>query len=130
MAERPLDLHGRPLGVLRLSLTARCNLACPYCCPDLEDPPDLLTLAGGTNNGATAVDETKMLVLQGNGGQQVNRLQLEDAIDWTSVTNLGGTSLQNTFGAAYGFEAGRSYTQYTNGTATLFVDQTLFVESL
>jgi len=45
MAERPLDLHGRPLGVLRLSLTARCNLACPYCCPDLEDPPDLLTLA-------------------------------------------------------------------------------------
>jgi hypothetical protein len=46
------------------------------------------------------------------------------------VTNLGGTSLQNTFGAAYGFEAGRSYTQYTNGAATLFVDQTLFVESL
>jgi hypothetical protein len=90
----------------------------------------VLTLAGGTDNGATAVDETKMLVLQGNGGQQVNRLQLEDAIDWTSVTNLGGTSLQNTFGAAYGFEAGRSYTQYTNGTATLFVDQTLFVESL
>jgi len=44
MAERPLDLHGRPLGVLRLSLTARCNLACPYCCPDPEDPPDLLTL--------------------------------------------------------------------------------------
>jgi VCBS repeat-containing protein len=90
----------------------------------------VLTLAGGTDNGATAVDETKMLVLQGNGGQQVNRLQLEDAVDWTSVTNLGGTSLQNTFGAAYGFEAGRSYTQYTNGTATLFVDQTLFVESL
>jgi VCBS repeat-containing protein len=90
----------------------------------------VLTLAGGTDNGATAVDESKMLVLQGNGGQQVNRLQLEDAIDWTSVTNLGGTSLQNTFGAAYGFEAGRSYTQYTNGTATLFVDQTLFVESL
>jgi cyclic pyranopterin phosphate synthase len=44
MAERPLDLHGRPLGVLRLSLTARCNLACPYCCPDAEDPPGLLTL--------------------------------------------------------------------------------------
>ena len=45
MAERPLDLHGRPLGVLRLSLTARCNLACPYCCPDSEDPPGLLSLA-------------------------------------------------------------------------------------
>jgi hypothetical protein len=90
----------------------------------------VLTLAGGTNNGDTAVDEAKMLVLQGNGGHQVNRLQLEDAIEWTTVTNLGGTSLQNTFGAAYGFEAGRSYTQYTNGAATLFVDQTLFVESL
>jgi len=41
----PQDRHGRPLGVLRLSLTARCNLACPYCCPDAEDPPELLTLA-------------------------------------------------------------------------------------
>jgi hypothetical protein len=91
----------------------------------------VLSLAGGTDNlNTAAVNESKMLVLQGNGGQQVNRLQLVDAVDWTSVTNLGGTSLQSTFGAAYGFEAGRSYTQYTNGTATLFVDQTLFVESL
>jgi GTP 3',8-cyclase len=39
------DRLGRPAGVLRLSLTARCNLACPYCCPDTDDPPDLLTLA-------------------------------------------------------------------------------------
>ncbi|MFM8976296.1 MAG: GTP 3',8-cyclase MoaA, partial [Vulcanococcus sp.] len=35
---------GRPLGVLRLSLTARCNLACPYCLPDGQEPPGLLTL--------------------------------------------------------------------------------------
>jgi hypothetical protein len=92
----------------------------------------VLSLAGGTDNGATAVDETKMLVLQGNGGQQLNRLQLVDAANWSSVgqTNLGGTSLQNTYGAEYGFEAGRSYTQYTNGAANLFVDQTLFVEAL
>ena len=41
---RPHDRHGRPLGVLRLSVTARCNLACPYCCPDDRDPPDLLRL--------------------------------------------------------------------------------------
>lgn len=40
----PLDQLGRPPGVLRLSLTARCNLACPYCCPDSHDPPELLTL--------------------------------------------------------------------------------------
>ena len=38
------DRLNRPIGVLRLSLTARCNLACPYCCPDVEDPPGLLTL--------------------------------------------------------------------------------------
>ncbi len=37
------DRHGRPLGVLRLSLTARCNLACPYCLPDGTEPPGLLS---------------------------------------------------------------------------------------
>jgi cyclic pyranopterin phosphate synthase len=41
---QPLDSLGRPLGVLRLSLTARCNLACPYCLPDGQEPPGLLTL--------------------------------------------------------------------------------------
>jgi cyclic pyranopterin phosphate synthase len=41
----PRDRLGRPPGVLRLSLTARCNLACPYCCPDEADPPGLLSLA-------------------------------------------------------------------------------------
>ena len=38
------DQRFRTLGVLRLSLTARCNLSCPYCCPDAEDPPGLLSL--------------------------------------------------------------------------------------
>ena len=37
-----IDLLARPLGVLRLSLTARCNLACPYCCPESIEPPGLL----------------------------------------------------------------------------------------
>ncbi|MFM7674957.1 MAG: GTP 3',8-cyclase MoaA [Synechococcus sp.] len=40
----PLDRLGRPLGVVRLSLTARCNLACPYCRPDGQEPPGLLSL--------------------------------------------------------------------------------------
>ena len=40
----PVDRHGRSLGVLRLSLTARCNLACPYCLPDGREPAGLLTL--------------------------------------------------------------------------------------
>ena len=30
--------------MLRLSLTARCNLACPYCLPDGVEPPGLLSL--------------------------------------------------------------------------------------
>ncbi|MCY4055386.1 MAG: GTP 3',8-cyclase MoaA [Cyanobacteria bacterium MAG CAR4_bin_6] len=38
-----LDQRGRTLGVLRLSLTARCNLACRYCRPENRDPPTLLT---------------------------------------------------------------------------------------
>ena len=37
------DQLGRALGVLRLSLTARCNLACRYCRPENQDPQTLLT---------------------------------------------------------------------------------------
>lgn len=37
------DQRGRALGVLRLSLTARCNLACRYCRPENRDLPTLLT---------------------------------------------------------------------------------------
>jgi len=37
------DRLGRPPGVLRLSLTARCNLSCPYCCPDNKEPEGLLS---------------------------------------------------------------------------------------
>ena len=36
------DQHGRPLGVMRLSLTARCNLSCSYCKPDGKEAPQLL----------------------------------------------------------------------------------------
>ena len=81
--------------------------------------------SGVLDNSATSdVDESKMLVVHGTG---LNTLQLADSVDWSAVTNLGGTSLQNTYGAQYGFEVGRSYTQYTNasGSATLFVDQLL-----
>jgi len=42
-ATAPRDQLQRPLGVLRLSLTARCNLACPYCLPDGVEPPGLLS---------------------------------------------------------------------------------------
>lgn len=34
MVGMPLDLHGRPLRSLRLSVTDRCNLRCQYCMPE------------------------------------------------------------------------------------------------
>ena len=40
----PSERRGRPLGVMRLTLTARCNLACPYCGPDSKEPAGLLTM--------------------------------------------------------------------------------------
>jgi VCBS repeat-containing protein len=87
---------------------------------------DVLDLSGATDNLATVgVDESKMLVIQGNGGTATNHMQLVDSASWSKVTNLGGTTMINTYGAEYGFEVGRSYTQYTNGLANLFVDQTL-----
>ena len=36
MNDIPLDLLGRPLGSLRLSVTDRCNLRCRYCMPESE----------------------------------------------------------------------------------------------
>lgn len=45
LSECQVDRLGRPLGVLRLSLTARCNLACTYCCPADDEPTDRLDLA-------------------------------------------------------------------------------------
>ena len=42
--DRTEDRLGRPLGVLRLSLTARCNLSCTYCCPADDEPNHRLTV--------------------------------------------------------------------------------------
>jgi VCBS repeat-containing protein len=91
----------------------------------------VLDLSSGVldNSATSQVDESKMLVVHGTG---LNTLQLADSVDWSAVINLGGTSLQNTYGAQYGFVVGRSYTQYTNasGSATLFVDQLLVQDLL
>jgi GTP 3',8-cyclase len=75
----PLDRLGRPLGVLRLSLTARCNLACPYCCPDLEDPPELLTQAERLLLVATAV-ALGVHTLRLTGGEPLLHRGLEELI--------------------------------------------------
>jgi hypothetical protein len=92
----------------------------------LQQVLDLPT--GVPDNAATPdADESKMLVVHGTG---LNTVELVDSVNWAAVTDLGGTTLQNTYGTEYGFQVGRSYTQYTNGSATLFVDQLLVQDLL
>ncbi|MCP9773284.1 radical SAM protein [Synechococcus sp. Tobar12-5m-g] len=73
------DRLGRPPGVLRLSLTARCNLACPYCCPDSEDPPELLTLAERVQLVGVAT-ELGFRLLRLTGGEPLLHQGLEELV--------------------------------------------------
>ena len=75
----PSDRLGRPLGVLRLSLTARCNLACPYCLPDGVEPPGLLTLAQRLRviEAAVALGARSLRL---TGGEPLLHSQLEELI--------------------------------------------------
>ncbi len=75
----PSDRLGRPLGVLRLSLTARCNLACPYCLPDGVEPPGLLTLAQRLRVIEAAVG-LGVRSLRLTGGEPLLHPQLEELI--------------------------------------------------
>jgi GTP 3',8-cyclase len=73
------DQLNRPLGVLRLSLTARCNLACPYCLPDGVEPPGLLTREQRLRVIGAAVDlGTRSLRL--TGGEPLLHSGLEELI--------------------------------------------------
>src|SRR5258705_1861960 len=36
MGKSPVDVFGRPLANLRISVTDRCNLRCEYCMPEQE----------------------------------------------------------------------------------------------
>jgi cyclic pyranopterin phosphate synthase len=57
MQQLPLqDRLGRPLGVVRLSLTARCNLNCPYCLPEGKDLSGLLGVEERRELVAASVD--------------------------------------------------------------------------
>jgi len=73
------DLHGRPLGVLRLSLTARCNLACPYCCPDGQEPSGLLSQGQRCQLVTTAVG-LGVHTLRLTGGEPLLHHGLEELI--------------------------------------------------
>ncbi|WP_411875678.1 GTP 3',8-cyclase MoaA [Vulcanococcus limneticus] len=79
MAAPLLDRHGRPPGVLRLSLTARCNLACPYCLPDDRDPPGLLS-TGERVALVTAAVGLGVHSLRLTGGEPLLHPRLEELI--------------------------------------------------
>lgn len=87
----PLDRLGRPLGVLRLSLTARCNLACPYCLPDGVEPPGLLTLAQrlAVIEAAVALGATSLRL---TGGEPLLHAGLEELV--AAVQPLRATQAQ------------------------------------
>ena len=73
------DALGRPLGVLRLSLTARCNLACTYCLPEGTEPPGLLNLQQRLAVIRAAV-ELGASNLRLTGGEPLLSAQLEELV--------------------------------------------------
>ena len=80
MAAPPLhDRLGRPMGVLRLSLTARCNLACPYCRPDGVEPAGILNLQQRVTVVSAAV-ALGVKSLRLTGGEPLLNPQLETLI--------------------------------------------------
>ena len=86
------DALGRPLGVLRLSLTARCNLACTYCLPEGMEPPGLLNLQQRLAVIRAAV-ELGASNLRLTGGEPLLSAQLEELI--AGAQGLRRLGLQN-----------------------------------
>ena len=87
-----LDRLGRAPGVLRMSLTARCNLACPYCCPDDRDPPGLLRLNQRLELVRAAVG-LGVRTLRLTGGEPLLHRELEDLIAALEPLRQGSPAL-------------------------------------
>ena len=104
-----MDQHHRPLGVLRLSLTARCNLSCPYCQPDGGEDTRLalhqrlqliraccelglttLRLTGGEPLLAPELDELLLAIQQGRNSRHDPLHQLQEVALTTNGTLLNG----------------------------------------
>jgi GTP 3',8-cyclase len=73
------DRLGRPLGVVRLSLTARCNLNCPYCLPESKDLPGMLGVEERRELVAACVD-LGAHTLHLTGGEPLLDAELENLI--------------------------------------------------
>ena len=74
--------------MLRLSLTARCNLACPYCLPDGTEPPGLLNQAQRLAVVAAAV-ELGVRQLRLTGGEPLLHPGLEHLIAAMAPLRMG-----------------------------------------
>jgi hypothetical protein len=83
----------------------------------------VLSMQGTADNLDTPVDESSMLVVNGNAGDTV---QLVGGINWTTVTSdVSGASLNSTYGTGYNFAPGDLYTQLSYGGGTLFIDEAM-----
>ena len=108
-----IDQHGRPLGVLRLSLTARCNLSCPYCQPDGGEDTRLslnqrlqliraccdlglttLRLTGGEPLLAPDLNELLQAIQQGRNSRHDPLHQLQEVALTTNGTLLDANRAQ------------------------------------
>ena len=110
---RLIDQHNRPLGVLRLSLTARCNLSCPYCQPDggedsrlsLQERLQLirtccdlglttLRITGGEPLLAPDLNELLQAIQQGRNSRHDPLHQLQEVAMTTNGTLLDASRAQ------------------------------------
>jgi Ca2+-binding RTX toxin-like protein len=82
---------------------------------------DVQSLSGATDDSNTVgVNEAQMLVVKGNDGDAV---VLGNTASWSQLVGLKGEDLTALYGAAHGFVTRHTYSQYTQGGATLFVDE-------
>jgi hypothetical protein len=75
--------------------------------------------------GTVGVDESKMLVINGDAG---DTLQLVAANQWSTVaSHQSAANLTATYGSSFHFIDGHSYTQYNYAGVTLWVDEHLSI---
>ncbi|WP_161499671.1 S-layer family protein [Limnohabitans sp. TS-CS-82] len=99
---------------------------------DLHAVMEMPTMAD--NATTTAINESHTVVVNGNGTGAPDAsdvLGLVDSASWTtSATHLTAANLTSAYGSNFAFTSGHQYAQYTNGMATLFVDEQVFVSPM
>jgi VCBS repeat-containing protein len=85
-------------------------------------------LSGTTDNPATyGVDESKLLVVSGDAGDEV---QLTNFAAWSVGTLRNADTMRSELGNSYNFITGHTYKAYTLAGVTLFVDDNITTTSL